>query len=341
MRLDRSRTCFVAAGFCTAAFAVPAAANDVASYFAGKTISVYVAAGGHGSYTLPAHMTADYLSRHLPGNPKAIAQFMPGAGGAKAANYLYNAAPKDGTAIGMLLKYVATEQATGRSSVRYDVRKFNWLISLAPINSVVAIWHKAPATTIEDARKIELVMGSTGKSSETYITPTLMNAFFGTRFRVVTGYKSTGAIHIAMEQGEVHGRAASWESLAGDRPQWLEKKEVLVLAHSGVYRDSEFPEIPTLAELAPNAEAKAIFEFVGIGSTLGRIVVAPPDVAQPRVAALRATLEKMVKDPGFLADAKSRKINIAPRFAPEVESLVLRTVNASPEIIRKTEDALR
>lgn len=329
------------AGACAIASAAQASTDDVAAFFAGKTVSVYVAAGGHGSYTLPAHMTAEYLSRHLPGKPKAIAQFMPGAGGAKAANFLYNAAPKDGTAIGMLLKYVATEQATGRSSVKYDVRKFNWLISLAPINSVVALWHKAPGTTIEDAKKTTLIMGSTGKSSETYITPTLMNTFFGTRFKIVTGYKSIGAIHIAMEQGEVHGRAASWESLTGDKPQWLENRNVVILGHSGLYRDSEFPEVPPLAELAPNAEAKAVFEFVGTGSTLGRIIVAPPGVPQAQVAALRSTLEAMVKDPTFLADAKSRKINIAPRLAPEVEGLVRRIVDAPPDIIRKAEDAVR
>lgn len=327
----------VAAGL---AIAAPAAADPVADFYRGKTISIYVAAEG-GSYTIHTQTIAAHLGRFMPGGPTVIAQYMPGAGGAKAANYLYNAAAKDGTAIGLLLKYVAVEQAIGRPAVKYDVRKFNWLMSVAPINSVLAIWHKSPATTIEGAKSVELVVGSTGKSSETYITPTLMNRFLGTKFRVVTGYKSPSVVHVTMEQGETHGVAASFESLVANRPQWLKTKEAALLAQSGLYRDVDMPDVPTLVELSRNAEQRAVFEFVGAGSTIGRVFAAPPGVPQPRVAALRKAFDDMVKDKTFLAEANTRKMGIAPRNGAEIEALMMKTINASADIIAKTKEALR
>lgn len=310
-------------------------AGAAEDFYKGRTITLYGAAGGGGSYGVYNRAIAEHLGRHIPGNPSVVAQFMPGAGGAKCANFIYNAAPRDGSVIAMLLKYVAVEQAIGRKAVKYDVNRFNWLISMEPINSVVALWHTAPATTLEDLRKKEVILGSTGKSSETYIAPTLMNAYIGTKFKVVTGYKGTGAIHLAMESGEIHGRAASFSSLTGTRSHWLSEGKVVMLAHSGLYPDAEFSSVPPLSTIAP-AEARDVFEFVGSGSTLGRIIVAPPGVPAERVAILRAGLEALVKDAAFLADARKRKMGVQPRLAADVEALVKKTMNASPDVIAKT-----
>jgi len=317
-----------------------AAADEVADFYSGKTVSIDVAAEG-GSYAVHSQIVAQYLGRFIPGKPSVIAQYMPGAGGARAANYVYNAAPKDGTVIGLLLKYIALEQATGRAGVKYDVRKFNYLISTAPINSVVAIWHKSPATTVEGAKKAQLIMGSTGKSSETYITPTLMNTFLGTKFRVVTGYKSPTAVHLAMEQGEAHGVAAAWESITADRPQWVASKEALFLAQSGLYRDTELPQVPRLIDLTNDPAARAIFEFVGANSTIGRLYVAPPGVPAARVAALQQAFEAMTKDATFLADAKKHHIAIEPRSGADVKALMMKMIDAPADVIAKTKAAIK
>ncbi|MPY70125.1 MAG: hypothetical protein GEU92_08560 [Alphaproteobacteria bacterium] len=329
----------LAAGLVAGAVA-PASADAVADFYKNRTITLYGAAGGGGSYGVYNRVLAEHLGRHIPGNPTITAQFMPGAGGAKCANFVYNAAPKDGSVIGMLLKYVAVEQAIGRKSVKYDVRKFNWLISAEPVNSVVALWHDSPAKTLDELRRIQVTMGSTGKSSETYVTPTLMNAFMGTKFKVVLGYKGTGAIHIAMEQGEIHGRAASYSSISGTRPHWLSENKVIILGHSGLYPDKDIPGVAPLATLAP-PESKAVFEFVGSGSALGRIIVAPPGVPADRVAALRKGLEATLADPKFLADAKKRKMGVQPRSAAEVEALVMKTVNAPADVIARTKTIMQ
>lgn len=322
------------------AMATSASADAMSDYYKGKTITLYGAAGGGGSYGVYNRVIADHLGRHMPGNPSVVAQFMPGAGGAKCANFTYNAAAKDGTVIAMLLKYVAVQQAIGRKSVKYDVNKFNWLISMEPVNSVVALWHTSPATTLEGLKQTQVVMGSTGKSSETYIAPTLMNAFIGTKIKVVTGYKGTGAIHLAMESGEIHGRAASFSSLSGTRPHWLKERKVKLLAHSGLYPDQDFPDVPPLWKVAP-ASAQDVFEFVGSGSTLGRIIVAPPGVPAERVAALRKALEAMAKDPQFLADAAKRKMGVQPRSAAEVEALVKKTINAPADLVARVKTVMK
>ena len=322
------------------ALAGAAKADAVADFYSGRTISIYVAAEG-GSYTVHTQLVAQYLGHFIPGRPAVVAQYMPGAGGARAANYVYNAAPKDGTAIGLLLKYIALEQAIGRAGVKYDVHKFNYLISTAPINSVLAVWYKAPATTIEGAKKVSLIMGSTGKSSETYITPTLMNSFLGTKFRVVTGYKSPTAVHLAMEQGEAHGVASSWESVIASRPQWIASKHAVFMVQSGLYRDADLPTVPRLIDLATTPESKAIFEFVGANSTIGRVYVAPPGVPADRVAALQKGFEAMTRDPQFLADAKKHKIGIEPRSAADVKALILKAIDAPADVIAKTKEAMK
>lgn len=321
--------------------ASPAAADPVAEFYTGKTITLIGSAGAAGSYGIWGRVIVENLSKFLPGKPTIIFQAMPGAGGAKAANYLYNAAPKDGSVIGLLLKYVAVEQAIGRPSVKYDVRNFNWLLSTGPINSVVAIWHTAPATTLDGLRQTEVIMGSSGKSSETYITPMLMNRFLGTKFKVVTGYKGTGDIHVAMEQGELHGRAAAWEGLRSGLQRWMDNKQVVLLAQSGLFKNSDLPDVPRLVDLAPNDEARAVFEFVGAASTLGRVFIAPPGVPAPRVAALRTAFEAMVKDPQFIDHTKRSKLDYEPRLAPEVEALVKRMVDAPPDVVEKTKDAIK
>ena len=141
-----------------------ARADDVADFYKGKTITVYTGVGMGSSYGTNALMFANVFKTKIPGSPNVIAQAMPGAGGAKMVNYLYNAAPKDGTMIGFPLKYIAVNQALGQTGLKYDAAKFNYIGSLGPINSVIAMWAATtPAKTVDDARKKQAIMGSSGK----------------------------------------------------------------------------------------------------------------------------------------------------------------------------------
>ncbi|MPY72460.1 MAG: hypothetical protein GEU92_20645, partial [Alphaproteobacteria bacterium] len=198
-----SSAVFAAAVAVSAMVGGPAFGDAVADFYRGKEVRIVSsggAGGGHGSYAL---VVSRHLGRHIPGQPTVVPQYMPGAGGAKAFNYVYNAAPKDGTVVGFFLQFVALNQAIGREGIKYDARKFNWVGSVTPITAVMSIWKSAPATTIEELKKVEIPTGATGRSSDSFITPTLMNTFLGTKFKIVTGYKGMAPIHRAMETGEV------------------------------------------------------------------------------------------------------------------------------------------
>ena len=188
---------------------------------------------------------------------------------------------------------------------------------------------KAPAKTLAGAMKTEIIMGSTGKSSETFITPTLMNNLLGTQFKIVLGYRGMKGITLAMERGEVHGRAGSWDSMKSGEADWLKEKRVSIIALSGLKRNWDLPNIPTLLELAKKPEDKAVFEFFGAGNAVGWLFVTPPNLQASRLAALRTAFDKTMKNPAYAASVKARKLDLQPETGAEVERLIRLTLAAT------------
>jgi len=318
-------------------FSASAASADATSdFYRGKTVTIVTATGAGSAYGIHGRLLSDAIRQYIPGKPNVVIQFMPGGGGAKQANYLYNVAPKDGTWIGFPLKYIAISQMLGRKGLKYDAAKFRYLGSLGPINSAVAILKdKAPATTIEAVMKTEIIMGATGKSSETYITPTLMNNLLGTKFKIVTGYRGMKGITLAVERGEVHGRAGSWDSLKAAQPHWLDSNRVSIIAISGMSRNWDLRNVPTLIELAKTPEQKEILTFFGAGNAVGWLFITPPNVPANRVAALRAAFDKTMGNAGYRAKVKARKLDLQPKTGAEVRRLIDKTLSATPETMKK------
>lgn len=318
-----------------------ASADAVSDFYRGKTVTIVTATGAGSAYGIHGRLLSDVIRQYIPGKPKIVMQFMPGGGGTKQANYLYNIAPKDGTWIGFPLKYLAVSQMLGRKGLKYDAAKFRYLGSLGPINSAVAILKdKAPATTLEDVMKTEVIMGSTGKSSETFITPTLMNNLLGTKFKIVTGYRGMKGITLAVERGEVHGRAGSWDSLKAGQPQWLDSNRVSIIALSGMKRNWDLRNVPTLIELAKTPEHKKILTFFGSGNAVGWLFITPPKVPSNRVAALRAAFDKSMANAGYQAKVKGRKLDLQPKTGAEVRRLIDKTLSATPETMKKIQAAM-
>jgi tripartite-type tricarboxylate transporter receptor subunit TctC len=318
-----------------------ASADAVSDFYRGKTVTIVTATGAGSAYGIHGRLLSDVIRQYIPGKPKIVMQFMPGGGGTKQANYLYNIAPKDGTWIGFPLKYIAVSQMLGRKGLKYDAAKFRYLGSLGPINSAVAILKaKAPATTIEGAMKTEIIMGSTGKSSETFITPTLMNNLLGTKFKIVTGYRGMKGITLAVQRGEVHGRAGSWDSLKAGQPQWLDNNSVSIIALSGMQRNWDLRNVPTLIELAKTPEQKEILTFFGAGNAVGWLFITPPKVPSNRVAALRGAFDKSVANAGYQAKVKARKLDLRPKTGAEVRRLIDKTLAATPETMKKIQAAM-
>lgn len=312
-----------------------AQAQSPAEFFKGKTISVVISGGAGGSYALYGQLLVDHYPRFLPGAPKMVAQFMPGGGGTKAANYLYNVAPKDGTSVGILYDTTGIAQVLRPAGIKYDVRKFNWIGQFVPLNTVIAVTAESGARTIADAQKRELIMGSTGRSAPSFINMSVANALIGTKFKIITGYKDTASTELAMERGETHGGSAAWMNWRARHSAWIESGRLVPLVQVALKRMKDLPNVPTLLELAKNDSDRQLIEFIAAGGATGRTVAAPPDVPPERVEAMRRAFDAMVADARFVSEAKQRKLDVDPDTGEETQKLLARTVSIPEEVVKR------
>lgn len=324
-----------------ALFALPASAASVADFYKDKRITFVISSGAGGGYDAYGRTLARHMGKHIPGNPGFVPQNMPGAGGIRAANYLYNVAPKDGTVFGGVHRGIPMEPLFGNEKAQYDPSKFNWLGSLNNEVSVCVSWGTAPVKTIREAMEKELIVGGSGPN-DTEAFPALLNNIVGTKFKIVSGYPSGTAVNLAMERREVDGRCGwSWSSAKTQQPEWLKEKKVNILAQLSLAKHPELADVPLVMEFAKSEEDKDILELVFARQVMGRPYLAPPGVPAERVAALRAAFDATMKDPEFIADINKQKLELTPVSGVEIQKLVNK-IHATPKsVIARTEDAYK
>ena len=305
-------------------------ADDAADFYSGRQVTLIVPTGPGGGYALYGQILSRYLGKHIPGSPTVIVQHMPGGGGNVAANHLYNVASKDGTVIASLFSTITVTQALQPSSAHFDATKFAWIGSIAPMVNAVGVWQSASPLTYEDTKAKEVIIGATGKSADLYIYPKIMNALLGTKFKIVLGYDSSGAILLAIQSGEVQGLAMGLEAWQAMRPEWIKNKNIVLIAQTGVKRDSQLMAVPTLVELAPTLEDKQVMTFLAAPAVLGRAVAAPPQVLPDRLAIMRKAFDDTMKDPEFQNDITSRHLGIGPTPGGDITTF-LEKVSATPK----------
>lgn len=319
----------------TVAVTSVAVAQDPGAFYRGKKIIVLVGTGPATTYDLYARTLADHMGRHIPGQPTFVVQNVPGAGGAKAAQMLYNTAPKDGTYLAVLQPNLVLSAALDDTAPLFDYGKLLQVGGFAPVNGMISVWSKAPTTTLEGAKTAELFMGTTGPGSETYQIPKLANVLLGTRFKVLSGYKDVGEMELAMERGELHGRGGSVLSWTSRKPDWMRDGKIVFLLQTGLARDPAIPDVPLLSELVTDPAAKQLVAFFTAPTALGRGVITTPAVPADRVAALRAAFDATVKDDKFLLEAKQRQLDIAPISVAVLEKAVADAVNLPQELAQR------
>jgi tripartite-type tricarboxylate transporter receptor subunit TctC len=322
----------------SAFFVAPAAAQSPAEFYKGKTISILMGTQPGGSYDLYGRVLGEYLSRYIPGNPSIIMEHMPGASGVIAGNHIYGPGPQDGTKI-LLSHSIPLAEKLEPKGVRFESTKFQWLGTFDAIAHTMAVWHEQQVNTIEALKTKPIVVGSFGKGHLTYQWPAMMKHVLGANYQVITGYRSGSDCNLAMERGEIHGWAASWENLAGTRPQWLSEKKVSVLVSFTLERKKQIPDVPTLLELTPS-DQKDVVEFLAAGTPFGRAMAVGPGVPADRVAALRKAFDEVMKDPAFLAEAEKRKLDIDARPAAYPHALADKLAAASPDLIARVKKAI-
>jgi tripartite-type tricarboxylate transporter receptor subunit TctC len=318
----------------------PATAQSVAEFYAGKQITMIVGSTTGGGYDTQARLVGRHIGRHIPGNPTVIVQNMPAAGSLAATNHMFNIAPKDGTAIALVQRGMLLIKNWNPAQVRFDLGKFNWIGSINREVALAVSRADAPVKTAEQLFTTELITGATS-GIDPEITPRLLNALIGTKFKLVMGYPGVTEIVLAMERGEVQA-LADWSvsSLKVARPTWIPEKKVNLLMQIALEKDPEFAHVPFALDFVKNDADRKVMELYLTQKTVARPVLAPPGVPADRVAALRAAFAALATDKGFLADAQKAKLDVAPVLGAEVDKVISLITSASPETAQRLQKAI-
>jgi tripartite-type tricarboxylate transporter receptor subunit TctC len=309
-----------------------AGAQPAEQFFARKTVTIYVGYTAGGSYDLYARLVARHLGKHIPGNPSVVAQNMPGAGSMKAANYLYEVAARDGTALGVIVESAALEQVLGNAAVQYDAAKFTYVGRVATSNNIFMMWHTSKTQSIADAQKRETIMAGTGPGSIAETVPRILNALIGTKFKLISGFPASTEAMLAMERGEVEGAGSSWAAVSVSKRDWLREKKIRIILQTQPERHADLPDAPSLTEYGRTAEDRQVTALYASGSGVGRAVLGPPGVPAERLKVLRDAFNAMVKDSDFVADIRKLNVELDPLPGERLEALIAKTLAAPPSV---------
>jgi tripartite-type tricarboxylate transporter receptor subunit TctC len=308
-----------------------------AADFKGQTLTIAIASGTGGGYDAYGRLAARHLPKHLAGNPAVVPKNMPGAGGVVTANWLYNVAPKDGTAMAIFQAGTAFEPLFGNRQAKFDPTKFNWLISLNRLANIGIFWHDSPVHTVDDLFKGEVLVGSSGGgNASTQVFPVLLNNLIGTKFKVIAGYSGTGETGIAMERGEVHGIVGTeWSSLKASRPDWIRDKKVRVVIQISLAPHPELKDVPSVINLIKDNDSRQVMELLLARQEYGRPFAAPPGAPADVITALRAGFARMAEDKDFLADANKLRAEIDTGTPEQILALLNKTYGAPKPLVER------
>ncbi len=321
--------------------AAPAAADAVADFYKDKQVRIIVGGTAGGGYAPYARMLQLHMGQYIPGKPQMVIQFMPGAGGLVATNFVYNVAPKDGTVIGAVQRSVVRLALLGDKQTQYDPSRINWVGSLHEDASVCVAWHTAPVKTFADAQRQELLVGAISPNNDTGQFPAVLNNILGTKFKIISGYSGSDGITIAIERGEVQARCGwSWGSLKTQRGDWLKEKQVNVLVQLSLRKVPEIGDVPLVTELAKTPEQKKTLEFIFAEQVMGKPFMMTAGVPAERVAAIRKAFMETARDQTALAQMASMNLEVSPLSGEEMEQVVTEQIKTPKDVVERAREAL-
>ena len=320
-----------------------------ANFYQGKTITLVVSSTAGGGYDLWARLMARYIGKYIPGNPTIVVQNMPGAGNIIGANYVYGIAKPDGLTLGAVNPALYFDQLVGRSEVKFDWAKFNWIGSPEKNDIVYYMRADMPFKSVEDLRnsKEPAKCGSTGTGSTGHYIPRLLDETLGIKTQIVSGYPGASDIELAIERGEVFCWSPLLATYFGREPyrRWHKSGYVRVLLQTGAKRDARLKEVSTLNELMQQyktAEAgRRLAKVILTAATLGRPIGAAPGVPPDRVKILRDAYAKAIADPELLAEAAKQSWDVDPTKGDELQALSKEVIAQPREIVERMKWVLR
>jgi tripartite-type tricarboxylate transporter receptor subunit TctC len=325
------------------ALAAPTAAMAQASFFQGKTVSIFVGFAPGGGYDAFAQLLAQHIRRHIPGEPTAIVKHMPGAGSLAMMNHLFKVAPRDGTAFGIPAANTAFSPLTGstqeKAAAQFDARKFSWLGSLEQFTPIGIAWHTTGIRTLEDVQRREMRYGSSGSASGGEIYAQMLNEMVGTKFRPVRGYRGSNDYTLALERGEIDGVVGwCWTCMNADKPQYMRDGLVNLFVQIGLKPHPEMKGVPSALDLIRNTNDHQAARLILSQLAMSRPFVAPPGLSAERLKTLRDAFNATAADPGFLAAAGKAHRDISPITGEDIDHLLEESYTLPAAVVQRAVD---
>ncbi len=314
--------------------------DAIADFYRGRTMTFIIGTGEGGGYDFSSRLAAHHLTKHISGRPTIVPRNMPGAGSIAAAEYVFSTGPKDGSMIAMFQPTFILEKFTNPER-RYKSEEFTYIGRVDSADLVGFFWHDAPAKTIEDAKKVEVIVSANAAAGTSATIPWALNRMLGTKFKVVLGYNSSARMGLAVESGEAHGNGStSWDYLQ-TKQDWFDGKKINILYVIGMERMKELPDVPTILELVNNPRDLNALKLIASTSTVGRAIVAPPGNDPARTQELRRAFDTMAKDEEFIADARRRRLGHDSMSGEKLQSLVADVASQPPDIMEWMKEVTR
>ncbi|MFN3889494.1 MAG: Bug family tripartite tricarboxylate transporter substrate binding protein [Beijerinckiaceae bacterium] len=317
-------------------------ADPVSDFYRDRQVSLILSAGEGGGYSTYARVFAPFLASQIPGKPNIVVQNMPGAGGIRAMMYFQSGAPRDGSSIGLVHSGVPLAPLFKLNGANFDSLSMHWLGALTRADAICVAWHTSNVKTWDDLFTKEFIVGGTGAGSQMETYPALLNALFGTKIKIVSGYKGGNEVYMAMERGEVQGRCGGgFASLEATRPQWLKQSLITVPVLFALERSSERPGDVPLIERAKDLRTKQILQLALMPQAMDRPFLAPAGVPEDRAKALRAAFAAAANDKQFREQAAKQRLEIEPVTGEEVERMLKSAFQLPPEVVKAAAVAMR
>ena len=314
------------------------AAQAQEPFYKGKMIDLIIGYPTGGSNDVYARLLSTHLGKHIPGNPSVVPRNMPGAGSFLAANHMTSVAAKDGTSIAICAPTIALDEKLGTQGVRFKTAQMNWIGRISPLINVVMIWKTSAVKTVADAQKTEVTLAGTGVGSTVSIYPTVMNNMFGTKYKLIMGYKGSSEAMLALERGEVEGHSTAWEALKTAHPGWKPDGDVTLPVQFALKPHPELPDVPTAMEFARTPEEKRVLEAILNATEVGTAFFTTPGAPAERVALLRRAFDATMQDPEFRADVEKMRVSYGPINGEDLQKLVAQVSDLPgdiTELVRK------
>lgn len=316
-----------------------ARADDIEAFYKGLTMPLIIGYSAGGGYDLYARVLARYFGKHVPGNPTIVPQQMEGAGSLRAANYIFSAAPKNGSVIGTFSRSMGISPLIDKAN--FDSRKFTWLGSITDDNTVCLTWNTSPIKNWADFTNKPSKFGGEGPGADPDIWAQAYKNVLGAKDQLVSGYPGTNDIVLAMQRGEVDGLCGiSWSTINAAHPDWMPNHLVNVLVQAPISKADDIAGVPHAADIARSPEQQQILKVLMASQGMARPFVAPPDIPADRKAALTAAFDATMTDPDFLADAHKLSLDVRPVTGATIEQILAEVYATPKDVLAKTIKAI-